>query len=54
MTKVLHIDTVKIEVLDLNAFTDDPEDKTETPLVSKNIDGKLDDKLLEKYDEFIK
>ena len=42
MTQVLYIDIVKIEILDLNAFTDDPEDKTETPLVSKSTDGKLD------------
>ena len=40
MTEVLNIDIVIKEILDLNAFTDDPEDKTETPLVSK---AKLDD-----------
>ena len=54
MTEVLHIDIVKIEILDLNAFTDDPEDNTETPLVSKSTNAKLDDKLLEMYYEFIK
>ena len=54
MTEVLHIDIVKIEILDLNAFTDDPEDNTETPLVSKSTYAKLDDKLLEMYYEFIK
>ena len=54
MTEVLHIDIVKIEILDLNAFTDDPEDNTEPPLVSKNTDAKLDDKLLEMHYEFIK
>ena len=54
MTEVLHIDIVKIEILDLNAFTDNPEDNTEPPLVSKNTDAKLDDKLLEMYYEFIK
>ena len=42
MTQVLYIDIVIKEILDLNAFTDDPEDKTETPLVSKSTDGKLD------------
>ena len=40
MTEVLHID--------------DPEDNTEPPLVSKNTDAKLDDKLLEMHYEFIK
>ena len=54
MTEVLHIDIVKIEILDLNAFTDDPEDNTEPPLVSNNTDAKLDDKLLEMHYEFIK
>ena len=54
MTEVLHIDIVKIEILDLNAFTDDPEDNTETPLVSKSTYAKLDDKLLEMHYEFIK
>ena len=54
MTEVLYIDIVKIEILDLNAFTDNPEDSTETPLVSKSTNAKLDDKLLEMYYEFIK
>ena len=47
-------DIVIVEILDLNAFTDDPEDKTEPPLVSKSTDGKLDDNFLEIYYEFIK
>ena len=47
-------DIVIVEILDLNAFTDDPEDNTEPPLVSKNTDAKLDDKLLEMHYEFIK
>ena len=42
MTEALYNDIVIVESLDLNAFTDDPEDKTETPLVSKSTDGKLD------------
>ena len=40
MTEVLNIDIIIKEILDLNAFTDDPEDNTEPPLVSKNTDAK--------------
>ena len=45
---------VIVEILDLNAFTDDPEDRTDPPLVSKSTDAKLDDNFLEIYYEFIK
>ena len=53
MTEVLFNDIVIVESLDLNAFTDDPEDRTDPPLVSKSTDGKLDDNFLEIYYEFI-
>ena len=53
MTEALYNDIVIVESLDLNAFTDDPEDRTDPPPLSKSTDAKLDHNFLEIYYEFV-
>ena len=54
MTEALYNDIVVVESHDLNAFTDDPEDRTDPPLLSKSTDAKLDHNFMEIYYEFVK
>ena len=49
----IYIDIVIVESLDPNAFTDDPEDRTDPPPLSKSTDAKLDHNFLEIYYEFV-